>query len=129
VNSAVSAAALLAVAAGGAVGSVARYLATLALMPVMGTFPAGTLVVNVVGSFLIGWFARFFSGDATQDVVRLALTTGFCGGFTTFSTFSAETLLLVQQGKGARAATYVALSLALGLGAAALGLVLGRPRA
>ena len=119
---------VLAVALGGAVGSVARYLATLAFAPVAVAFPFATLVVNVVGAFLIGVFARLFGGAEADPVLRLALTTGLCGGFTTFSAMSAETVTLVQQGRAGRAAMYVLLSLVLGFGATALGLMVARPR-
>jgi fluoride exporter len=121
-----SVAALLAVALGGAAGSVARYVTTLALTPLTATFPYATLLVNVMGSFLIGYFSRVFSTPEHDPVMRLALTTGLCGGFTTFSALSAETVTLLQQGRTGRALTYIALSLALGLGATALGLMAGR---
>jgi fluoride exporter len=121
-----SVAALLAVALGGAAGSVARYVTTLALTPLTTTFPYATLLVNVLGSFLIGYFSRIFSIPEHDPVMRLALTTGLCGGFTTFSALSAETVTLLQQGRTGRAMTYIALSLALGLGATALGLMAGR---
>lgn len=127
-NGATSLTAVLAVAVGGAIGSVARYLTGVLLAPMTAAFPWATLLVNVLGAFLIGVFARVFAG-ADQDIVwRLALTTGLCGGFTTFSTMSAETVSLVQQGRAGRAALYVVLSLALGLGATALGLMVARPR-
>lgn len=119
---------VLAVALGGAVGSVARYLTTLAFAPVAAAFPFATLVVNVVGAFLIGVFARLFGGTEADPVVRLALTTGLCGGFTTFSAMSAETVTLVQQGRAGRAALYVLLSLVLGFAATAAGLMIARPR-
>ncbi len=127
-NPAASLSTVLAVALGGAVGSVARYLATLAFAPVAVAFPFATLVVNVVGAFLIGVFARLFGGAEADPVLRLALTTGLCGGFTTFSAMSAETVTLVQQGRAGRAAVYVLLSLVLGFGATALGLMVARPR-
>ena len=123
-----SVAAVLAVAAGGAVGSVARYLVTLALAPFAAAFPYATLVVNVVGAFLIGVFARRFGAAEQDPVLRLALTTGLCGGFTTFSAMSAEVVTLVQEGRTSRAALYVLLSLLLGVGATALGLLVARPR-
>jgi CrcB protein len=116
---------LLVVALGGAIGSVARYATGVLLAPATTTFPWATLVVNVLGAFLIGWFARLFSAPDADHVVRLALTTGFCGGFTTFSTLSAETVTLLQQGKAGRAAAYIALSLALGLAATFAGLSAG----
>lgn len=124
----VSFAAFAAVAIGGAVGSVARYAATVAMSGVTVAFPWATLLVNVVGSFLIGLFARIFTGSDSDPMLRLALTTGLCGGFTTFSTFSAEFITLVQQGRTGRAALYAAVSLALGFGATALGLSFGRVR-
>jgi CrcB protein len=126
--SSVTLAAVIAVAAGGAVGSVTRYLTTLALARYFDAFPVGTLLVNVVGAFLIGAFARLFSGADHDPVLRLALTTGLCGGFTTFSAMSAETIALVQQGRIGRAALYVTASLVLGFGATALGLGSIRPR-
>lgn len=121
----------LAVALGGAVGSVARFAATVlltpaAVPPAAVTFPYATLLVNVTGSFLIGYFSRLFSTPGHDPVLRIALTTGLCGGFTTFSALSAETVTLLQQGRTARAVLYIVLSLALGLGATALGLLVGR---
>ncbi|MFY7923660.1 MAG: fluoride efflux transporter CrcB [Gemmatimonas sp.] len=125
-NSAATLPAIVAVAVGGAVGSVLRYLATLLLTPATIAFPFATLAVNMVGSFLLGWLSSRFDAPDSNALLRLALTTGACGGFTTFSTFSAETLLLVQHGRTGRAVAYVTLSLTLGLGAAALGLTMGR---
>ena len=127
-NHPLSLATVLAVAVGGAVGSVARYLATLAFAPVNTAFPFATLVVNVVGALLIGVFARLFGGPDADPVLRLALTTGLCGGFTTFSAMSAETVTLVQQGRAGRAAVYVLVSLLLGFAATAAGLMIARPR-
>lgn len=127
-NNAISLATVVAVAVGGAIGSVARYLAGVALAPLTVAFPLATLVVNVIGAFLIGVFARLFGGTDGDPVVRLALTTGLCGGFTTFSTMSAEVVTLVQQGRSGRAALYVLLSLVLGFGATAVGLMVARPR-
>ncbi|MCO4100627.1 fluoride efflux transporter CrcB [Gemmatimonas sp.] len=115
-----------AVAIGGAAGSVLRYLATLLMTPATAAFPLATLLINVAGSFLLGLLSRLFDAPDSNQLLRLALTTGLCGGFTTFSTFSAETLLLLQQGRTGRAVAYIALSLTLGLGAAALGLTVGR---
>jgi CrcB protein len=127
-NGGVSLATVLAVALGGAVGSVARYLTSIAFSSIAVAFPFATLVVNVVGAFLIGIFARVFGGTDADPMMRLALTTGLCGGFTTFSAMSAETVTLVQQGRAGRAALYVLLSLVLGFGATALGLTVARPR-
>lgn len=127
-NATLSFASVLAVALGGAAGSVARYATSVAFAGLGATFPVATLLVNVVGAFLIGLFARLFAGMDHDPAVRLALTTGLCGGFTTFSALSMETVTLVQEGRAGRAALYVFASLALGLGATMLGLSLGRAR-
>ncbi len=115
----------LGVALGGAAGSVLRYAVGLALLRPTAAFPIGTLVVNVVGSFLIGLLARALSAPAVDPVWRIALTVGFCGGFTTFSTFSAEVITLAQEGRMARAALYVSGSLALALLATLAGIAVG----
>ena len=112
----------LLVAAGGAAGSMCRWL--LVSTTQRPHFPAGTLLVNVLGSLLVGWLAARFGGG--HGSARLLLITGFCGGFTTFSAFTLETLQLAQEGRGGRALAYVAASLALGVGAVAAGWMLGR---
>lgn len=117
---------LLAIAAGGAVGSVARYLIGAAVAPRAPGFPWATLAINVSGSLLLAFLAAALAGTATSPALRAGLTTGLCGGYTTFSAFSAETLALVEQGSQARAGAYVAASVALSLLAAAAGLALGR---
>ena len=127
-NGTLSGATLFAVAAGGAAGSVLRYAVSVWLLRAANGFPIGTLAVNVIGSFLIGVLARLFLSVDQDYVLRLALTTGFCGGFTTFSTFSAETITLLHDGRPVRAAEYVVLTLVLGLAATWLGLLVARPR-
>ena len=117
---------LLAVAVGGATGSLARYVLGTLLLRVSSGFPVSTLLINVVGSFLIGLLARLFDAPDHNQVLRVALTVGLCGGFTTFSTFSAETVTLLQQGKAGRAALYVVVSLVLGVLATFAGLTVGR---
>lgn len=117
---------LLAVAVGGAAGSVARYLIGVLLWRSSATFPLSTLLINVAGSFLIGLFAKLFDAPDHQPLLRLALIVGVCGGFTTFSTFSTETLALLQQGKAGRAALYVSVSLVASLLATLAGLMVGR---
>lgn len=108
---------ILLVAAGGALGSVLRYLTTLAGVALFGTgFPWGTLTVNIIGSFGIGALAA----HGIDNHARLLLVTGMLGGFTTFSAFSLETVQL-WEGLPALAIAYVAASLALGLGACVLG--------
>lgn len=98
---------------GGGVGSVLRYGAGLAMGG--GLFPWGTLAVNVVGSFAIGLFGGLSARFGWSECVRLALTTGLCGGFTTFSTFSREAWVLAEAGRWAAFVTYAAGSVALGL--------------
>jgi fluoride exporter len=116
---------LIAVAAGGAAGSVLRFLITQQMLRLSGEFPYGTLVVNVLGALLIGLFARMFTGPDTNLAARAALTVGFCGGFTTFSTYSAELVLLIEQGRAMRAVLYVFGSTGLAIMATVAGLSLG----
>lgn len=93
----------LAVAIGGAVGTLGRYAVSGAVANAFGeTFPWGTLIVNVTGSFVIGFFAtltapdgRLFVGGTTRQFVM----TGLCGGYTTFSSFSVQTLNLMRDGE------------------------------
>lgn len=116
------------VALGSALGGVARYLlGGLVQSASRGTFPAGTLVVNVTGCFLLGLIFRYAADSAAiTPELRAMLTIGFCGGYTTFSTFSYETVRLIEDGEGARAALYVLLSVGLSVGATLLGLAAGR---
>lgn len=81
--------------------------------------------MNVLGSFLIGFFARWLSAPGFDPVWRIALTVGFCGGFTTFSTFSAELITLANEGRVLRAAVYVIASVSLAVLATLLGLAAG----
>ena len=116
--------AYLAVGIGSGVGSVLRYgVSLLSQAALGGHFPWGTLIVNVLGSCLIGWLAATFSRSSHSPLARLQplLVAGFCGGFTTFSLFSLETLYLVQVGKPAMALIYIVVSLPLWLGAAVVG--------
>jgi fluoride exporter len=116
------------IAVGSAIGGVSRYLiGGLGQRLSAGTFPAGTLLVNVTGSFLLGFILRYGVETPTlSPEVRALLTVGFCGGYTTFSTFSYETVALVEDGEWTRAALYVALSLGLSLVATFLGFVAAR---
>lgn len=115
---------LLAVAAGSAVGGVARYLMSGALQTgTRGAFPVGTLAVNILGSFILGAVARYATTNpAISPEMRVLLGAGFCGGFTTFSTFSVETLELMQAGDYSRALGYVGVSVVASLAAAAMGM-------
>lgn len=113
---------LILVAAGGALGSVARYLTILGAARAFGpAFPWGTLAVNVAGSFAIGVLAVLLLGPKGPAPVSPLLIAGFLGGFTTFSTFSLDALRLWQDGHVGEAAAYVAGSVALSLFAVAAG--------
>lgn len=125
-NSALSMPMLFAVASGGAIGSVARYVVGVVMLRSSSGFPLSTLLINVAGSFFIGLFARLFDAPDHHQVLRVALTVGICGGFTTFSAFSAETVTMLQQGKVGRAALYVMVSLVAGMLATFAGLMVGR---
>ena len=119
---------IVAVAFGGAIGSVARYGVGIGSTKLFGlAFPWGTLIINIVGSFLIGAFAESFAlrWDAPQ-AVRVFLTVGICGGFTTFSTFSLDAYLLMERGELWPAAAYMAGSVVLSIGALVAGLCLMR---
>jgi CrcB protein len=113
------------IAVGGAVGSVSRYLLQLLVARhFVQPFPVGTLLTNVLGCLLIGFFyAAAERGTIGSPELRLLLTTGFCGGFTTFSTFSYETIALLTDGQYLYGALYVASSLLLGLAATFAGVV------
>ena len=116
------------VAVGSAVGGVARFaLASLVQQRAGSNFPLGTLVVNISGSFVLGLVLRYALGtQAISPEVRALLTTGFCGGYTTFSTFTYDTMLLLEDGQTSRAGLYVLLSVALSLAGAWLGILGGR---
>ena len=116
------------IAVGSAIGGVSRYLVGgLSQRLAGGTFPIGTLLINVTGSFLLGFILRYGVETTTlTPEVRAFLTVGFCGGYTTFSTFSYETIALAEDGQWARAALYVGLSVGVSLVATFLGLVAAR---
>jgi CrcB protein len=108
---------------GGAAGSVLRYL--LGSLVQRGTgagFPVGTLVVNVAGCFIIGVLTQHFMNLEPSPALRAVLVTGFCGGFTTFSGFSIETVGLMSGGEYPKAALYVLLSATLAIGATFAGM-------
>ena len=112
------------VALGGAVGSVIRYVVGLALQSRSGLdFPVGTLLVNLSGCLLLGFLIHYaLATPAITPELRALLTTGLCGGYTTFSTFSYETVTLIQDGDWRRATLYVGLSVAGSILAVMLGI-------
>jgi len=117
---------LLWIALGGAIGTLCRYLIGGPITALAGgRFPLGTLVINIVGSFAIGLFTRVFLHSQTHNTLRAALVVGLCGGFTTFSTFSMETVGLIDGGLYLRATLYVGLSVVLSLLATFGGLAAG----
>ena len=119
---------LLLVAAGGALGSTGRYLATIYISrhtPL--TFPLGTFVVNITGCFLIGILFGLFAKHAVMTTDwRLFLITGICGGYTTFSSFSLESIALFRQGSYTYFLLYIFGSVILGLLATVAGMTLTR---
>ncbi|MGE5624146.1 MAG: fluoride efflux transporter CrcB [Bacillota bacterium] len=117
-----------AVALGGVVGCCARYGVSQWVHAWYDkAFPLATLIINVVGSLAMGFlFVATLERASVSPALRMAILTGVLGGFTTFSTFSMETLLLLEDGETAYAVTYVVASVVLGLGAAFLGVYLAR---
>ena len=105
---------------GGGLGAVSRFLLTTALAGKLGNFPLGTLAANFFGSLLMGLVVGLLAGRF--ESVRLFVAVGFLGGFTTFSSFSAETLALIQNGQIFSAAANVIVSVVAGLMACAVGL-------
>jgi CrcB protein len=100
---------VLYLAVGGTAGTLARYLLQGTLQPSASTFPVGTLVVNLAGSFVLGFLMRLLTGSLTVTPdLRAGLTIGFCGAFTTMSTFAYESVLLLEDGQVWRAAAYAA---------------------
>ena len=112
------------IALGGALGSVGRYGVGLALTRYE-VFPIATLLANILGSLLIGVCAGMFEGDQRRPAA-LFLMVGFCGGFTTFSAFSLQTLVLMQQQAWLKAGGNVVLSVAGCLLGTWLGFLLGQ---
>jgi fluoride exporter len=103
------------IAIGSALGGVSRYLFGGLIQRLFDTsFPSGTLAINVVGSLLLGFIIRYsLETPAVSPELRGFLTIGFCGGFTTFSTFSYESAVMLEEGQWTRLAAYVGLSVLL----------------
>jgi CrcB protein len=115
----------LAVGVAGAIGAVARYLLDGAVQDrTSGLFPYGTLTVNVTGSLLLGLLAGLVIRNTGSGDLKTIVGTGFCGGLTTFSTMSWETIRLIEEAAPAVATRYVLVTLVSNLLAAAVGLVI-----
>jgi len=110
---------LLLVALGGAVGSVGRYLVSKWLESGL---PWGTLTVNVIGCLLIGLLTGLVTKGTLTPEMKLFLVTGFCGGFTTFSTFANESFSMMKAGDALLTALYIGGSVAIGIFAVYIGL-------
>ena len=112
------------VAVGGALGTLSRYGIGVAAAPLSQTLPWGTILINILGSFIIGFFGTLTLAHGRFPVpesLRLFVMVGFCGGFTTFSSFSLQTLDLLRSGSVSRAAANIMLSVILCLCAVAIG--------
>jgi CrcB protein len=117
-----------AIAVGAAAGGVSRFYLTVAMQQRFGeTFPWGTLLINVTGSLLLGFIIRYAMATPSMSLeLRLMLTTGFCGGYTTFSAYSYETAVMLEKGEYGRAAFYSIGSVVLALLATFAGFVIAR---
>lgn len=114
---------LLLVGLGGGLGSIGRYLMSLLIQKNFSlTFPLGTFLVNILGSLLIGLLIGYAGKNLPYSPdIKLLFITGFCGGFTTFSTFSAENFHLIQNGQYGTTTLYIFASITLGILAMASG--------
>lgn len=119
---------ILAIAGGGALGALLRYWASNGVYAVLGRgFPYGTLAVNIIGSLLMGLlFVLLIDRFAAGPHWRAFLMIGLLGAFTTFSTFSIETVQLVESGEWIKAMANAVLSVVLCVGAAVVGVLIGR---
>lgn len=118
---------LIVIFIGGGLGAVCRYLAAISLKSLDLTLPLATFGVNIVGSLILGFVAAMFWHKVPMhDTLRLAIAVGFCGGLTTFSTFSWETFEMIKQGDFFLAAFYVFFSVLVCLVAVSLGAFLSR---
>ena len=116
---------LLLVGFGGAIGSILRYLTSVLMAKYdVGSFPLATFITNVLGCFAIGLLIGYFSNADTDQNLKLLFITGFCGGYTTFSTFAAENIALLQSNNYITLMVYTLASVIVGLLAVGLGLMI-----
>jgi CrcB protein len=114
----------LIIMAGGALGTLARYLISVLAAPISGNLPWGTIIINITGSFIIGLFGTLTLAHGRFPVsenVRLFVMIGLCGGYTTFSSFSLQTLDLIRSGAMMRAGVNIAASVVLCVAAVSSG--------
>jgi fluoride exporter len=114
----------LLVAIGGAIGTLARYFISVAALPISQSLPWGTIGINILGSFIIGLFGTLTLANGrfpVSDDARLFVMVGICGGFTTFSSFSLQTLDLLRSGATMRALANIIVSVVLCVCAVAVG--------
>jgi CrcB protein len=111
---------------GAGIGGIARYALAMLVDTRLGpSFPLGTFLINITGSFILGFIMRLaLHSDAVSVEMRALLATGFCGGYTTFSTFSYETARLIETGEYRRAASYVGSSVVVAVAATFAGFML-----
>lgn len=115
---------VLVVMLGGAIGTFARYAISLLALPISRQLPLGTIAINIIGSFVIGFFGTLTLAHGrfpASENTRLFVMIGICGGFTTFSSFSLQTLELLRDGRAGEALGNVVLSVAVCVLAAAAG--------
>lgn len=118
---------ILAIFIGGGLGSLSRYGISILLRTYSMDFPFATLVVNIIGSLILGFTAAlFWNKSHLNDTLKIAITIGFCGGLTTFSTFSFETFDLLKNGEALLAIFYVLISVLVCVSAISLGAFLSR---
>jgi len=119
---------LLYIALGGALGSVLRYLTSVLVSKYWShQFPLATFIANFLGCFLLGLFVGYLTkNQLNESQLKWFLVTGFCGGYTTFSTFSMENITLFQNNNTLLAMGYIALSILIGLFAVGLGLFIAK---
>ena len=117
---------LWSIALGGAAGTLARFGLGGLAQRYSAFFPYGTLTINVTGSLLLGFLVRYLLATPASPELRAALTIGFCGGFTTFSTFSYEAAVLLESGSIGRAVLYMTASVTLSLAAIFTGFAIAR---
>ncbi|MFT3731763.1 MAG: fluoride efflux transporter CrcB [Hyphomicrobium sp.] len=109
---------------GGALGTLMRYTVSMLALPISGDLPWGTIIINITGSFIIGFFGTLTLAHGRYPVpeeLRIFVMVGICGGYTTFSAFSLQTLDLLRSGSVTRAAMNIILSITLCILAVAAG--------